>query len=142
MKELDLEGFVAFEPQKENRFIVNIGEPFDNIPSYVIKKINKPGCNISRNGESLYWDPLYISMYNPIVTQLSNIILEDLSKIIKQEESYVNVYISIVDPTGGIIEKWDIKSKFKLVDFGNLDWSSENLSEITLVLDTISVKIK
>jgi hypothetical protein len=81
-------------------------------------------------------------MYNPIGTQLSNIILENLFKITKQEKPYINVYISMIDPTGGVIEKWDIKSRFRSLDFGNLDWSSENLSEITLVLDTISVKIK
>ena len=48
MKEnINLE-FKTFEPKKENRFIINIGEPF-NIPEYVIKATSRPSIKTTNN---------------------------------------------------------------------------------------------
>lgn len=142
MKTLNPEEFSSFEPKIKNRFIVTLGEPFNNVPSYVMKSINKPGIKASNNSNELFRDPVIISMYDPTSIQLSSIILEAISVLKKQEEPYVNIHIDLINPTGDVVEKWDIKSKFRAVDFGTLDWSSDNLSEISLTFDTINVKIK
>jgi len=75
--------FTAFEPKVQNRYIMNI----DGIPSYLIKKIERPKLkqevkkldhiNLQRyiKGKTV-WEELSLDLYDPIVPSGAQAVME------------------------------------------------------------------
>ena len=127
--------FEPFEPKKQNRFLVN----FKNIdiPSFVVYKATRP--KIVNGG----WGNMSFEMCDPIVPSTTKVLydfynpsnsLEDLSRLL-------NLEITILDPTGYEVEKWDIQGKILEIDFGVLDWSSDLPTEIKVVMSVKDCKL-
>jgi hypothetical protein len=46
-----------------------------------------------------------------------------------------DIELEMLDPTGVVVEKWILQGTFLTnVDFGSLDYSSEDIAEITVTL--------
>lgn len=127
--------FEPFEPKKQNRFLVN----FKNIdiPSFVVYKATRPKIV---NGD---WGNMSFEMWDPIAPSTTKVLydfynpsnsLEDLSRLL-------NLEITILDPTGYEVEKWDIQGKILEIDFGVLDWSSDLPTEIKVVMSVKDCKL-
>lgn len=129
MKEnINLE-FKTFEPKKENRFIINIGEPF-NIPEYVIKATSRPSIKTTNAGYR--WEKMIFEMYDPISPSTSQAIMNGLEKLKKQDCQDITITINLVDPVGTSIEKWKVIGNIDLIDFGRLDFNSDEQLTIKL----------
>ena len=142
--------YTNFEPKMKNRFIMEI----DGIPSYLIKTANRPSIqfetvtldhiNVKRKlkgkGE---WQDVEITLYDPIVPSGAQAVMEWVRtshESITGRDGYADFYKKDIDiymlgPVGDKIENWKIKGAFiNSAVFNDLDWSSNDPSEITLTL--------
>ena len=49
--------------------------------------------------------------------------------------------MTMLDPTGYEVEKWEIQGKILEIDFGILDWSSDLPTEIKVVMSVKDCKL-
>ena len=143
--------YTNFEPKMKNRFIMEI----DGIQSYLIKTANRPSIqfevvtldhiNVKRKlkgkGE---WQDIEITLFDPIVPSGAQQVMEWVRtshESITGRDGYADFYKKDIDifmlgPVGDKIENWKIKGAFiQNAVFNDLDWSSNDPSEITLTLE-------
>ena len=142
--------YTNFEPKMKNRYIMEI----DGITSYLIKTANRPSIsfevvtldhiNVKRKlkgkGE---WQDIEITLFDPIVPSGAQQVMEWVRtshESITGRDGYADFYKKDIDiymlgPVGDKIENWKIKGAFiNSAVFNDLDWSSNDPSEITLTL--------
>ena len=142
--------YTNFEPKMKNRYIMEI----DGIASYLIKTANRPSIsfevvtldhiNVKRKlkgkGE---WQDIEITLFDPIVPSGAQQVMEWVRtshESITGRDGYADFYKKDIDiymlgPVGDKIENWKIKGAFiNSAVFNDLDWSSNDPSEITLTL--------
>ena len=142
--------YTNFEPKMKNRFIMEI----DGIASYLIKTANRPSIqfekvtldhiNVKRQlkgkGE---WQDVEITLYDPIVPSGAQQVMEWVRtshESLTGRDGYADFYKKDVDiymlgPVGDKIENWKLKGAFiQNAVFNDLDWASNDPSEITLTL--------
>jgi len=142
--------YTNFEPKMKNRYIMEI----DGISSYLIKAANRPSIqfevvtldhiNVKRKlkgkGE---WQDIEITLFDPIVPSGAQQVMEWVRtshESITGRDGYADFYKKDIDiymlgPVGDKIENWKIKGAFiNNAVFNDLDWSSNDVSEINLTL--------
>jgi len=142
--------YTNFEPKMKNRYIMEI----DGIASYLIKTANRPSItfepvvldhiNVKRKlkgkGE---WQDIEITLFDPIVPSGAQQVMEWVRtshESITGRDGYADFYKKDIDiymlgPVGDKIENWKIKGAFiNSAVFNDLDWASNDPSEITLTL--------
>lgn len=142
--------FNSFEPKMKNRFILDI----DGLDAYTIKTAKRPSIqfetvtidhiNIKRKlqgkGE---WQNIDLTLLDPIVPSAAQKVMEWVRlghESLTGRRGYADFYkkditIKVFGPPGDVIEKWVIKGAFiESADFGELDWSSNDPSEISLTI--------
>ena len=142
--------YTNFEPKMKNRYIMEI----DGIASYLIKTANRPSItfepvvldhiNVKRKlkgkGE---WQDIEITLYDPIVPSGAQQVMEWVRtshESITGRDGYADFYKKDIDiymlgPVGDKIENWKLKGAFiNNAVFNDLDWASNDPSEITLTL--------
>ena len=142
--------YTNFEPKMKNRYIMDI----DGIQSYLIKTANRPSItfepvvldhiNVKRKlkgkGE---WQDIEITLFDPIVPSGAQQVMEWVRtshESITGRDGYADFYKKDIDiymlgPVGDKIENWKIKGAFiNSAVFNDLDWASNDPSEITLTL--------
>ena len=112
---------IAYEPKRQNRFLVNMPEEFQ-LQQWVIRKAARPSTHIVRNGPEgcvVEYDSIVLEFNDPIgpsVAQRLNIILRE-----RPGEPF-DFSIDMLDPTGVVIEQWVFSDcYFEAMDFGPLD---------------------
>ena len=143
--------FTAFEPKVQNRFIMYI----DGIPSYIIKKINRPSVDLKEivvdhinvyrkiKGKAV-WGDITCDLYDPITPSGAQAVMEWIRlshESVTGRDGYSDFYkkdvrINVLGPVGDVVEEWILKGAFvKTANFGDMDWSGgENLANINLVM--------
>ena len=142
--------YTNFEPKMKNRYIMEI----DGIASYLIKTANRPSIqfevvtldhiNVKRKlkgkGE---WQDIEITLFDPIVPSGAQQVMEWVRtshESITGRDGYADFYKKDIDiymlgPVGDKIENWKLKGAFiNNAVFNDLDWASNDPSEITLTL--------
>ncbi len=142
--------YTNFEPKMKNRYIMEI----DGIDSYLIKTSNRPSIqfevvtldhiNVKRKlkgkGE---WQDIEITLFDPIVPSGAQQVMEWVRtshESITGRDGYADFYKKDIDiymlgPVGDKIENWKLKGAFiNNAVFNDLDWASNDPSEITLTL--------
>ena len=142
--------YTNFEPKMKNRYIMEI----DGIQSYLIKTANRPSIsfevvtldhiNVKRKlkgkGE---WQDIEITLFDPIVPSGAQQVMEWVRtshESITGRDGYADFYKKDIDiymlgPVGDKIENWKIKGAFiNNAVFNDLDWASNDPSDITLTL--------
>jgi len=134
--------FTNFEPKVKNRFIMYI----DGLPSYLIRKINRPSIanneqafkhmNVTRylKGRS-EWEPITgIELYDPIVPSATQATMEWVRlhhESVTGRDGYGDFYkkditINVLGPVGDKVEEWSLKGAFVTkADFGEMSWESD-----------------
>ena len=142
--------FRSWEPKLKNRFIMNI----DGIDAYLIKTMNRPSIesdevilehmNVTRyvKGKSR-WQPLEITLYDPIVPSASQQVIEWIRlhhESVTGRDGYSDFYkknitFNVLDPVGATVEEWELKGAFiQSANFGDLAFDSSDPVEISLTL--------
>ena len=142
--------YTNFEPKMKNRYIMEI----DGIASYLIKAANRPSItfepvvldhiNVKRKlkgkGE---WQDIEVTLYDPIVPSGAQQVMEWVRtshESITGRDGYADFYKKDIDiymlgPVGDKIENWKLKGAFiNNAVFNDLDWASNDPSDITLTL--------
>jgi|TARA_R110000782_G_scaffold175820_1_gene266922 hypothetical protein len=134
--------FTNFEPKVKNRFIMYV----DGLPSYLIRKINRP--SIANNEQSFKhmnvtrylkgrseWEPITgIELYDPIVPSATQATMEWVRlhhESVTGRDGYGDFYkkditINVLGPVGDKVEEWSLKGAFVTkADFGEMSWESD-----------------
>jgi hypothetical protein len=121
----------SYEPKKNNSFIVEFPTEFD-IPSFAVNRITNPK---HINGE---WADIHIVFCDPIYPSTTL----GLYKLIKYNQNFI-IKIKSLDPIGTNVETWIITvgNTFK-IDFGNLDYSNDELQTIKMDLTPINCQLE
>jgi hypothetical protein len=142
--------FTAFEPKTVNRFIMSI----DGIPSYLLRKAQRPKfeqdakvidhINVQRyiKGKTK-WMPIEIELYDAIVPSGAQAVMEWVRlhhESVTGRDGYAEFYkkdivINTLGPVGDKIEEWILKGcQIDKGNFGEMDWSKDDLVGISLTL--------
>ena len=142
--------FTPFEPKLQNRFILTI----DGVPSYTIKASGRPQIqfeevelkhmNVSRYvaGKGT-WQPLDITLYDPIVPSAAQSIMEWIRlshESVTGRDGYADFYkkdvvINTLGPVGDKIEEWTLKGAWiQTANFGELSFENATPVEIVCTL--------
>lgn len=141
----------TWEPKYQHKFIMTIGD----IPSYLIKASAKPSMtngevvldhiNVKRKlkGKSM-WNSIAITMYDPIVPSAAQQLMDWVRlhhESATGRDGYSSFYkknitLEQLSGLGEIVEQWTLKGCYlQDVNFGSLDWSSEDIVTIEATLN-------
>ena len=144
--------YTAFETKVQNRFIMYV----DGIPSFILKKCDRPKINAERKaidhinlqryyrGKSI-WQPVVVELYDPIVPSGAQAVMEWIRlhhESVTGRDGYTDFYkkditINVLGPVGDKVEEWTLKGAFiaETTEFGNMDWANTgDMLGITLTL--------
>lgn len=144
---------VPYEPKKQNRFILRfpsslgINEWFvisSSRPKIAIGEVEIPFLNTSTWVAGRFtWDAIDVTFKDPIGPSAAQALMEWVrlhAESVTGRMGYAAGYkkdieLEMLDPTGVVVEKWILQgSMLTNVDFGSLDYSSEDIAEITATI--------
>lgn len=132
--------FTSFEPKVQHRFYLYI----DGMPSYVIKKCDRPKAtserkpldhiNIQRyyKGKTI-WEPITMALYDPVVPSATQAVMEWIRlshESATGRDGYMDFYkkditFNMLGPVADKIEEWTLKGSFITnAEFGTGDWTN------------------
>jgi hypothetical protein len=142
--------FTAFEPKMKNRFVLYM----DGIPSYIVKKVARPTIkqdakpldhiNLQRyvKGKTT-WGSMAMELYDPIVPSGAQAVMEWVRlhhESVTGRDGYLEFYkkdltLNVLGPVGDKVEEWIIKgAQITEVNFGDLDWSTDDVMSFSLTV--------
>ena len=145
--------FTAFEPKLQNRFLMLI----DGIPSYLIKKIDRPSVsfnevvldhiNVKRKIKGkANWENITCDLYDPVTPSGAQAVMEWVRlshESVTGRDGYSDFYkkdihVRTLGPVGDVVEEWILKGAYvQSANFGSMDWTTDtpvNIS-INIVMD-------
>ena len=146
--------YTNFEPKVKNRFILYV----DGIPSFIIKKVNRPKLTQAKkeldhiNVKSYYkgksvWEEVAMELYDPIVPSGAQAVMEWVRlhhESVTGRDGYGDFYkksvtINVLGPVGDKVEEWQLVNSFIVsADFQEMDWSDDGAAQmisLTLAYD-------
>lgn len=111
-----------YEPMRQNRFIVYFPNEFQIEPFYV-RSVSGPRFN----SQTFSWETITLELITPI----GGYITGNLYRISYEYENFL-FHISLLDPTGIVVEKWEIIVESYTVDFGELNYESDEIRTVKL----------
>lgn len=153
MSDLLLKMPLNYEPLRKNRWLLRF--PADlGIQEWWMKTAARP--KITQEGKAIEflntetyvvgrykWESMQVVLRDPIGPSASQAVMEWVrlhSESVTGRQGYAagykrDVELEMLDPTGVVVSKWILKNVMVTsADFGNLDYASDDLSEITLEL--------
>lgn len=142
--------YTQFEPKTQNRFYLYC----DGIPSFIIKKIDRPKLsqpakeldhiNIRTffKGKSV-WGSVSMELYDPIVPSGAQAVMEWVRlhhESVTGRDGYQDFYkkdlvVNVLGPVGDKVEEWVLKGAFITeANFNSLDWSTDDSLKISLTV--------
>ena len=123
------QNYSDFEPKLNYRFKVEFPQELE-IPKYSVISIDKPkfvtGTNDHTQG---IWQPMEIIFVDLIGPSTSDALYKLKNGGLK------SLSIISLDPTGVEIEEWKIDIDYIMsIDFGNLDYGSNKIQKITMII--------
>lgn len=153
MSDLLIKMPLNYEPLRKNRFLLRF--PSDlGIQEWWVKSAKRP--SIKQNDVSIdflntkthvvgkyEWESIQVTFRDPIGPSASQAIMEWVrlsSESVTGRQGYAagykrDVELEMLDPTGVVVQKWILKNvMIQDVSFGDLDYGSDVLQEITVTL--------
>jgi hypothetical protein len=153
MSDLLLKMPLNYEPLRKNRWLLRF--PADlGIQEWWCKSASRP--KITQEGKAIEflntetyvlgrykWETIQVTLRDPIGPSASQAVMEWVrlhSESVTGRQCYAagykrDVELEMLDPTGVVVSKWILKNVMLTdVDFGNLDYASDDLAEITMTL--------
>ena len=133
--------FVAFEPQKVNRFLIEFNSPFV-IPTYAVHKMSElKAIHVFGDGW-VNWGDLTIEMYETSEIPIASIICKGLAENKSKQTNTISFQLLELNVVGDIIQRWEINAKIKDIAFGKYDWLNDELKMIEMNLKDVVADIK
>lgn len=144
------------DPKRKYRFIMYAGD----IPLWTVKTAGKPVATVSTSEHQylnhtfkypgrVTWDPINVTLVDPVNPDVARLVFEKLrnsgykapltpnvtetmSKA-KATAAIGTIRIAQIDDAGRSVEEWQlINPWFSKMEFGDLDYSSDDLNEISV----------
>lgn len=144
---------LPFEPKKQNRFILRFPSSIGlnewqvvstSRPKINIGEVEVPFLNTSTWVAGRFtWDAIDVTFKDPIGPSSAQALMEWVrlhAESVTGRMGYAagykkDVELELLDPAGVVVEKWILQGTMLTnVDFGSLDYSSEDIAEITATL--------
>lgn len=153
MSDLLMKMPLNYEPLRKNRFLLRF--PSDlGIQEWWVSQAKRPSI---KQGETeiqflntstwvvgrYTWDAIQVTLRDPIGPSASQAVMEWVrlhSESVTGRQGYAagykrDVELEMLDPTGVVVQKWILKNTMLTdVDFGDLDYSGEDLATIQMTL--------
>lgn len=120
---------IPYEPKRQNRFIVTHSEA--NITAWALQSTTRPTYVFNKG-----WDDITMVYLDPICPSTSQVVYKEL--IQKQLPKVCTITIKGLDPTGVKVEEWEIRGSYKLIDFSDSSYDTDELQKITIVFEPIN----
>ena len=133
--------FVAFEPQKVNRFLIEFNSPFV-IPTYAVHKMSELKVVCVYDDVWVNWGDLTIEMYETSEIPIDSIICKWLAENKSKQINTISFQLLELNVMGDIIQRWEINAKIKDITFGKYDWLNDELKMIEMNLKDVVADIK
>lgn len=135
----------AFEPKKNNRFIIGFPESF-GISSWVIQLSSRPSMKIHEKkflgfsySKKLKWEPIRIEMLDPIGPSTTQRLMSLINNNILTKFDFK---LEMLDPTGVSVEEWKVNGcEIKSIDFGDLGYDNDGMTRCVMVVQPTSVEL-
>jgi len=144
---------VPYEPKRQNRFILSFDSTL-GINEWFVESTSRPHITITPTeipflNTSTYvagrftWGVINVTFRDPIGPSASQALMEWVrlcAESVTGRMGYAagykkNVEVSMLDPTGVVVEKWILEGTFLSdVNFNSLDYKSDSLATITATL--------
>lgn len=144
---------IPYEPKKKNRFIFRFPTPLGIqewfVSSGARPKYTSEETEIQFLNTSTYvvgrftWETISVSFRDPIGPSAAQALMEWVrlhSESVTGRQGYAagykkDVELELLDPTGVVIEKWILQgTMLNDVDFGDLDYGSSDIADISATL--------
>ena len=144
---------VPYEPLRKNRFILRFPDELGiqewwvsttSRPKYTSQEVEIPFLNTSTYVIGRFnWDSIQVTFRDPIGPSATQALMEWVrlhSETVTGRQGYAAGYkkdieLEMLDPTGVVVQKWILQgTQLNDVDFGGLDYSSNDLADITATL--------
>lgn len=141
-----------FSPKVKSRFLLRYG----NIPSFAVNKISELKFGYDMAGNRI-WEDITISIYDVISPHVAESVMNVINK---QEAETSNVVtdmerdseqvrpqgisadIIILDEAGAIVSNYKLINPYiQRASFGDFDWSSDKVNNITIIVDVDDIEI-
>lgn len=142
--------YIDYEPKTKNRFIFQI----EGIDAFLVKSGNRPSLESSRKeidfintkryvAGKYTWSTLDITFQDPIVPSGAQKVIEwvrEHHEFSTGISGYKSAYrreitLNMLGPDGTKVEEWKLVGAFiQSVTFGDLDYSSDDLSDVQVTL--------
>lgn len=153
MSDLLIKAPLSYEPLRKNRWLLRF--PADlgiqewwiqsaKRPAIKQKETEIPFLNTSTWVIGRYtWDSMQVTLFDPIGPSASQAIMEWVrlhSESASGRQGYAAGYkrdceLEMLDPTGVVVSKWILKNTMcTTADFGDLNYSQDDLANITITL--------
>jgi hypothetical protein len=116
-----------FEPMRENRYLVTFPVEFQ-INNTFVKSTSRPSIQV--HNERVIWNDIEFKFYNPISPSIQQSLFNFLNNNINFNEHEIK--LQMLDPVGEIVSEWIVYGFIKEINFGELDYSSDNPTELTM----------
>ena len=144
---------VPYEPLRKNRFILRFPDELGiqewwvsttSRPKYTSQEVEIPFLNTSTYVIGRFqWETISVTFRDPIGPSATQALMEWVrlhSESVTGRQGYAagykkDVELEMLDPTGVVVQKWILQgTQLNDVDFGGLDYSSNDLADITCTL--------
>jgi len=151
----------SIDPKRSFRYVLYAGP--ENLPTYIVKSVAKPGFTVTNVPHSylahkfnfpgrLTWDNIQVTLVDPIYPDASATMVKilqasgyaipgrevDAQISFNKADSVAALGIPTIaqlDGTGREIEAWTLRNCWvEAVKFGNLDYGTEDMVNVTLTL--------
>jgi len=111
------------EYKHNNRYVVTFPRPFEIDPWACISG-NRPSFFVDDNDKKI-WEPITFVFVDPIGPSTSHALMRGYDELEKLESKEIVVKLELLDPTGELIEQWDISGKIRSINFGWVNYDTE-----------------
>lgn len=127
-----------YEPKMKNRFCVKFPEQFGGLESFCVSSTQRPSWSPTQG-----WCDLTIRLVDLINPSTSRKLMDFIRW--QQQEGNSDVALEFVielyDPTGWPVERWEIFGLVTLVQFEELEYSSEDVSSTKITIAPIDINM-
>ena len=121
---------IAYEPMRQNRYLVYFPEEYE-IQPWMVKSTSRPTVRRTNVG-LMEWDDIEFKFYDPIGPSTQQL----LYNLVRGDNGFHNrieIKIQMIDPVGMVVSEWIVYGFIKEINFGELNYMSDEMTETTLV---------
>lgn len=127
-----------YEPKKQNRFLVTFPKEIGDLRAFCVSSVSRPSWS-NPNG----WDDISIKLIDLIRPSTSRTLFDFLRWANEEDnkDRGLEFTIELIDPTGFLVERWEILALVSRIDFEELSYDKDHPAMIRMVISPIDINL-